>query len=401
MEKVVYTFYEPLDLSIQQIRLVRFSNKGNKEKHSISLKIKNYAIENCHRYHAVSYAWGPRSPTQLIRVNGEYFEIRQNLYDFLLVAASKYEHETYFWIDQICIDQTSEKEKNHQVQMMGEIFSHAKVVIAWTGSLGRDSLEAQKVMAHLRAMAQRPFSRSGSRDLVPESQELVSQFLDRGYWYRLWIIQEIVLARELRILCGTSEVSSFDLVRLFPYNRRWARSFHHLIRMNSRASKRSQNLEAVVREYLHSNDWQCEKDLDTIYGVMGLVKAEDRLPVDYTISKELLYKQVIDYLWGSMSVDKKMESASTHDFDELSTLPICTELREAILDFGRYVFCVHRGLKLVATVPFSVRDECLSRIAEQQRVVFSFLDQIDIWKEADSHWSYGAAERSASSDLVI
>lgn len=40
----------------------------------------------------------------------------------------------YLWIDAICINQATTLEKNHQVSMMGMIYSQAECVIVWLGN---------------------------------------------------------------------------------------------------------------------------------------------------------------------------------------------------------------------------------------------------------------------------
>jgi hypothetical protein len=47
--------------------------------------------------------------------------------------------ETYFWIDPLCINQDDYQERSQQVQIMGDIFQEASIVIAWLGSASEDS----------------------------------------------------------------------------------------------------------------------------------------------------------------------------------------------------------------------------------------------------------------------
>ena len=60
------------------------------------------------------------------------FEATQNLSDFLrflrLPRASR-----LLWADAICIDQTTDVEKNHQLRLMGRIYRQAKEVVVWFG----------------------------------------------------------------------------------------------------------------------------------------------------------------------------------------------------------------------------------------------------------------------------
>jgi hypothetical protein len=67
-----------------------------------------------------------------ITINERNFSVRNNLYAFLKTWSS-YIHESYIWVDQICIDQETVLERNHQVTMMAEIYHTASEVMVWLG----------------------------------------------------------------------------------------------------------------------------------------------------------------------------------------------------------------------------------------------------------------------------
>jgi hypothetical protein len=77
----------------------------------------------------LSYVWGSPNIQHKILVNDADFWVRSNLWDFLCIAKKVYPRMA-FWIDAICIDQTSITERNHQVSLMGDIYSQARRVIA-------------------------------------------------------------------------------------------------------------------------------------------------------------------------------------------------------------------------------------------------------------------------------
>jgi len=56
-------------------------------------------------YIALSYTWGEPSPTRTIQLNGKPFQVRQNLWDFLVEARSR-ALTIMIWVDALCIDQT-------------------------------------------------------------------------------------------------------------------------------------------------------------------------------------------------------------------------------------------------------------------------------------------------------
>jgi hypothetical protein len=86
-------------------------------------------------YHCLSYVWGTEPAQQAILVNGKLFYIRNNLWNFMQVARTKYaDTRRAFWIDALCIDQEWVEEGNHQVAQMGSIYSNAAEVIGWLGT---------------------------------------------------------------------------------------------------------------------------------------------------------------------------------------------------------------------------------------------------------------------------
>jgi hypothetical protein len=110
------------------------------------------------------------------------------------------------WIDTLCIDQSSDSEKNHQVAQMGRIYSEAERVVAWIG------------MEDPSAMSTRASTATGHSELriafdclnrlyyskypwasTSLEREVVERLCHRSYWTRLWIVQEFVLAREIKI----------------------------------------------------------------------------------------------------------------------------------------------------------------------------------------------------------
>ena len=81
-------------------------------------------------YTALSYTWGAELPQFDILINNRLFAIRQNLMDFLLEMRRQGE-AAWFWIDQICINQSDTSERNHQVSQMARIYSGTRWVYAW------------------------------------------------------------------------------------------------------------------------------------------------------------------------------------------------------------------------------------------------------------------------------
>ena len=107
------------------------------ETQPIQIKIEHFPFHHQLEYVALSYTWGSESPTYDIYIYGDEaaegsFTVRQNLRDFLR-EMRRHRDESWFWIDQICINQNDQEEKSWQVRQMSDIYSEARDVIVWLG----------------------------------------------------------------------------------------------------------------------------------------------------------------------------------------------------------------------------------------------------------------------------
>jgi hypothetical protein len=106
---------------------------------SLKCRITNEDV-NTSDYIALSYEWGPSIQVYSISILTEdstslgNIPITQDLYNALCDLRDSPSVSTpRFWIDQICINQLNEKEKEVQIPLMGKIYSNAKRVISYLG----------------------------------------------------------------------------------------------------------------------------------------------------------------------------------------------------------------------------------------------------------------------------
>ncbi|KAJ4336351.1 hypothetical protein N0V87_005502 [Didymella glomerata] len=149
-------------------------------------------------YEALSYTWGEPEFPKVIHVNDssgklQYIRITQNLYN-ALERLRKVDAPRSMWIDALCIDQADLQEKGHQVAHMGQIFSRADRVVIWLGDTGDFPLFETWVEQDMmrKSMKGKPMSRCG--------------FLDIPWFYRVWTVQELVLAEDACFCLGHLEV---------------------------------------------------------------------------------------------------------------------------------------------------------------------------------------------------
>ncbi|KAF5567598.1 heterokaryon incompatibility 6 OR allele [Fusarium phyllophilum] len=125
-----------------------------------------------------------------ITVNGHKVQIRRNLFDALRSIRRPTEDQK-LWVDAICINQSNVDEKREQVAMMGNTFTRAIGVITWLGPANDDSDLAMGLMSDADSLkASLPSFSKYSRE-----GKALSSICYRTYWGRVWIIQELYLAR--------------------------------------------------------------------------------------------------------------------------------------------------------------------------------------------------------------
>lgn len=82
-------------------------------------------LDSLPEYTALSYAWGHPNKTWVLNISGASLAITASLAEALR-ALPRIASSEYLWLDQVCINQAYEKEKNRQVQIMGEIYSNSQ-----------------------------------------------------------------------------------------------------------------------------------------------------------------------------------------------------------------------------------------------------------------------------------
>jgi hypothetical protein len=138
-------------------------------------------------YDALSYCWGPRQqPRKVIFVNKRVMIVTETLFNFLINHREKF--QGIYWIDALCIRQDDMKEKSLQIALMGKIYSTAKFVHIWLGPDEDDSGYVLEELCEkgLDAKAQPRFLRGFER------------ILQRPWFRRVWVIQELVLLKSDR-----------------------------------------------------------------------------------------------------------------------------------------------------------------------------------------------------------
>ncbi|KAF7516735.1 hypothetical protein G7054_g14035 [Neopestalotiopsis clavispora] len=299
--------YDQLDRSVQSIRLLHIIPYAD----TLDCVMETFDIRECPRYQALSYVWGSDIAGSQICINKTLVAVRNNLWDALwelkrLRGRPEFPHqcEDYIWIDAICINQTDDVERSHQVNLMSVIFSHATQTIAW---LGREENNSALAMQTLAAK-QCPQELTSTVSLA-QRWTAIDALFSRPYFERMWIVQEVLLSQRLLLLCGPSFCSWHDIIWFQNQEQMWKKEDLHIISrwpstlistkgyLNRHHSTESvQKLQYLL---LHVRDRQCLDKRDKIYALLGIINqssdSDARLEADYTISIAELYLRMITF----------------------------------------------------------------------------------------------------------
>lgn len=101
-------------------------------------------------YGALSYVWGEKRPPVNIVCNGRTIGIQPSL-ETALKRLRLQDSTRIIWVDAVCINQSDNAEKNHQVSLKGSIYSMARGVVIWLGHV--DPLVAEAAFRCLKIIA--------------------------------------------------------------------------------------------------------------------------------------------------------------------------------------------------------------------------------------------------------
>jgi hypothetical protein len=181
-------------------------------------------IDSAPPYEAVFYVWGDSNGVHDLGVQGYdtcgkvevTLNITESLYTALpyLLATSA---TGYLWIDQLCIDQTNLKERNHQVYLMPDIYKRATRVLIWLGpELGELRMLTQLVQTLEKACCEEtstrePIKSSEWNGDCLEARLLIFEILGRPWFTRAWILEEAILPPVATVIMGTFQC---DIIHL-------------------------------------------------------------------------------------------------------------------------------------------------------------------------------------------
>jgi hypothetical protein len=183
-------------------------------------------LDSHRQYCALSYVWGDPNIRAPIMCNETEFLAALNLVSAMKRVRTA-ETPVTFWIDAICINQDDKIERAAQVQIMQHIYRSAELVIVYLGEEIPGHYEAMTLFSKIWAIGKQvPTSSDNPRVIGFENLEeyglpprydvswyQLRDFFKRAWFSRVWVIQEVAMAKDdPLVICGAFEIPFSDIV---------------------------------------------------------------------------------------------------------------------------------------------------------------------------------------------
>ncbi|KAH6847216.1 heterokaryon incompatibility protein-domain-containing protein [Chaetomium sp. MPI-CAGE-AT-0009] len=297
------------------IRLLRLMPHKD-ESADLQCQLFDYPLqssEGTHLYEALSYVWGDPHQRHSISVDGYDLLVTANLHAALLRLRDRF-LERIVWVDAICINQDDNEEKGNQIRSMAEIYSKASRVTVWLGEAEDDG---ERALEAISRSATETFSEALFDDSTTRAIRLL---LQRPWFKRIWVLQEVAAARNVLIKCGSTEIDGYAFsmalnsksLALLPEDSpglQLVRSVTYLVRgaglRPKRLPKSSGRFSLRIRALGELIDMYCAREAaqrhDKVFALLGMSSDDPiaaGLSPDYGIPWEILLERLVRYLLG-------------------------------------------------------------------------------------------------------
>jgi hypothetical protein len=323
--------------------------------------IRHVSIDSREIFWAISYVWGA-APSKILpfhfKTTSGIIPITASLHSALR-AIRKKGVSTLLWADALSINQADSLEKSIQIRLLLPIFQLAERVIAWMGNEGDNSYEAIETLKQIKrpshaskisscesglASAQLGGARNGSPSLMEQNLESIERLLERSWFRRIWIVQEVVVSSKIFLVCGRSEISWDDFfealeiceghlnpegckdhsstVRNFPC----AGPAYALgkTRRKFKNERKSYTLLELLELFAHTKATQ---ERDKLFALLGLASdaGDDAFNPDYDSSfEEIVQRYSLQFIWKGYAMDLLYRAGKSKAYPFCSWIPYWT-----------------------------------------------------------------------------
>ncbi|KAK4113027.1 hypothetical protein N656DRAFT_778543 [Canariomyces notabilis] len=214
--------YSPLDAANHEFRILRLRRRTLRAE--LVCDFIQVPVDEAPPFEAISYAWGGEQLTEAIMVDGKRLTVTPTVLKLLWYRRSFFS-EAYLWIDALCIDQRNQVEKEDQIPLMRDIYKRASRTLVWLAH-PCDAPRAHKARGlsmNIISLGTRMESGALSADQVlymlssDSGMPTLASLLSRTFFERLWVVQEIALAKKVHVLYGDITVEWDNLATVAKF----------------------------------------------------------------------------------------------------------------------------------------------------------------------------------------
>jgi hypothetical protein len=324
------------DLGPSDIRLVEILPSPQFDA-PLRLRITTVSLDNQPHYAALSYVWNPHDgtidtsslPERVVVVNHKHSQLTVGANLGAAMRQLRLEDTVCtLWIDAICIHQSSDRERNHQVALMGRIYSSAKDVYIWLGPASDRSSIAMTMIAASQSL----------EHLSQNFMDALELLLSRDWFGRVWVAQELALAaRDPMVLCGVDVVywsrfaTTIKKLRVHilhkPTGEVALAVASKALRVSNLARIRETGRHASLADRIQRTLYmQASDPRDRIFALSALTSSlTHQVVADYTKSKEqvaaevaalLIQEDFVGYMWTRLWEHKHYNTGMTPEYLE-------------------------------------------------------------------------------------
>ncbi|KAI1869266.1 uncharacterized protein JN550_005896 [Neoarthrinium moseri] len=276
-----------------QIRLLEL--QPGKWDDNLIGRIETRTLPLASDYLAVSYTWadesGDATKSHSIAVNGYELPITRTCHGALR-RTREVNSPVLVWIDAVCINQDDPIERSEQVYLMSDIYSAAQTVYICLGEPD-DVTDALFEAAETGRLLDDPLLDEAWSMTVREGW---NQLFSRRYFSRVWVLQEVALAKAAVVICGKHRVSWGKFLG-FAMSAEGCSYPPVLESMGDRFS--SPEMELLLLDWARPS--QAADPRDKVYALLGFLPRRriGTVHADYTLTTPELYIKLAWYLVSS------------------------------------------------------------------------------------------------------
>ena len=335
--------YDPLPDG--HIRLLKFTHAYHG---MVCFTLQAFALADFPRYNALSYAWGSEPQATAIGCNNKFYPLTPHLRAALEAFVVHRDWETRIWVDAICINQEDEEEKASQVKQMKSIYSLAQTVLVWLGNVADSSdliMNEEWLLNTAQGLDNIPYEVGVSRDTLlvthglPRENDLrwraLKDIFTRDWWYRLWVVQEVAVAKELLVLCGAHKVTFDALMYCFltassrgllgissresiDQHAQGEALQHAGLLLSIRAAHQEGNLKLqTIMGAMRMK--RCKNRVDRVYGLLGLApqRVQEAIRIDYSLEDSAYWRPYVDFAACAVAIEPSAVLSISGSFGDL------------------------------------------------------------------------------------